>query len=193
MRHLHLAHRYQRVVLLVVFLGFPVSVVLAEGSPLGVWKLEYRVGDRASTATLTITDDGQGFAGKWESERGTSRISDVRLERGQLTFVRTLEIGDREIRLTFEGTVLAGKSRESPGRGDLRGGDSLPFRRGRPASGRAPRLPPGPAVPSIEGEGVEHRQDPDRRLRRIGRCATLHVPGVSRRDGAAGELGSRGA
>ena len=109
MRHLHLAHRYQRVVLLVVFLGFPVPVVLAEGSPLGVWKLEYRVGDRASTATLTITDDGQGFAGKWESERGTSRISDVRLERGQLTFVRTLEIGDREIRLTFEGTVLAGK------------------------------------------------------------------------------------
>ena len=79
----------------------------AADTPIGTWELKYTIGNRESTATLTITDSAGGFAGKWTSERGESKISAVKFEESELTFLRTLQLGEREIRLKFAGRILA--------------------------------------------------------------------------------------
>ena len=57
------------------------------------WDLVYAQPNRESTATLTIHHTvGGGLTAQWISEPGTSKISEVKREGDQLTFVRTLDL-----------------------------------------------------------------------------------------------------
>ncbi len=68
------------------------------------WDLVYSQPNRQATATLTIhrTADG-GLAAHWVSEPGTSKISQVKHEGNQLSFVRTLELRRGTFVTTFVG------------------------------------------------------------------------------------------
>ena len=73
---------------------------------VGSWAMKITAGEREFTGTLTITADKEGkLSGKWKSSRGESDVQDVKYERGQLTFKRTINTGDNSWESTFEGTI----------------------------------------------------------------------------------------
>jgi hypothetical protein len=72
----------------------------------GEWQMNVMMPAREIVEKLTITKNADGtLAGKWEAQRGENTISDVKFEGGKLTFTRTGKFGDREITMTFAGTV----------------------------------------------------------------------------------------
>ena len=77
----------------------------------------------------------------------------------------------------------AGPAREVPGSGHLGGRDQLPALAARPLPGPDARRRPGRAVPPVEGEGVEHRPEPHRGHRRLGRRGHLAVARLPGRPG----------
>ena len=78
---------------------------------VGNWEIKYKVGDREITATVVITADKEGKLNvDWKSKGAQTEISDVKYERGKLTFKRKTKVGERQFDSTFEGT---------PGRGGM--------------------------------------------------------------------------
>ncbi|MBN1507456.1 MAG: hypothetical protein JW955_11450 [Sedimentisphaerales bacterium] len=76
----------------------------------GVWDLKYAVRDRDMTAKLTVSEKPDGaLDAKWVSERGESVVSNVQFQEGKLTFDRTVNFNDREMNMTFVGTVQGDK------------------------------------------------------------------------------------
>jgi hypothetical protein len=73
---------------------------------VGSWQMSVNMPARDNVEKLTITkgDDG-ALAGKWESRRGESKISNIKFEAGKLTFLRTNDFGGRIMEAEFEGTV----------------------------------------------------------------------------------------
>ncbi len=85
-----------------------VEGVRAPRAPRGVgqWEMKFKLGEREVVSTLVITADEEGgLAGQWKSQRGESSLSDVQLERNNLTFKRTSRFQDREMVSTFEGAM----------------------------------------------------------------------------------------
>jgi len=77
---------------------------------VGVWDLAYSIGDRDVTAKLTVSEKPDGtLDAKWASQMGESKISNVKLQNGKLTFDRTVSFNDQEFTLTFEGTAQGNK------------------------------------------------------------------------------------
>ncbi|MFC1764448.1 hypothetical protein ACFL6U_20560 [Planctomycetota bacterium] len=73
---------------------------------VGTWEMKYKRGERDITAKLIIKADAEGnLSGEWPSERGASTISDLTLERRDLTFKRTMKREDQEYVSTFTGTL----------------------------------------------------------------------------------------
>ncbi|MBN1805122.1 MAG: hypothetical protein JW837_07725 [Sedimentisphaerales bacterium] len=73
---------------------------------VGNWELNYKIGDRDITSKLIIkVDKENNLTGQWESQRGESEITDIKYERGNLTFKRISTFQDRKMEMTFEGTV----------------------------------------------------------------------------------------
>jgi len=73
---------------------------------VGTWETKTKVGQREYEGTLIITADKDGrLTAKWQSQRVKHEITDVRYERGKLTFKRTSTMDDRRWESTFEGTV----------------------------------------------------------------------------------------
>lgn len=73
---------------------------------VGSWAMKIKVGEREYTGTLTIVADKEGkLSGKWKSSRGESDVQDLKYERGQLTFKRTINAGDNSWESTFEGRI----------------------------------------------------------------------------------------
>jgi hypothetical protein len=73
---------------------------------VGSWELKYKFGDREITSTLVVKVDKEGnLTGQWQGRRGESAVTDLRYERGKLTFKRTSTYQDRKREYTFEGTV----------------------------------------------------------------------------------------
>lgn len=74
----------------------------------GQWAVKYNMGDREVTGTLIISADAEGnLTAKWPSDRFETTISDVVLERRDLSFKRTVKFNDREFASTFQGTLQA--------------------------------------------------------------------------------------
>jgi hypothetical protein len=72
----------------------------------GTWEMNYKIGDREITSTLVLKVDKEGnLTGEWKSSMGEHAISDVKYERGTLTFKRTSKFQDRQFESTFEGTI----------------------------------------------------------------------------------------
>jgi hypothetical protein len=73
---------------------------------VGHWAMTTKMGEREFTSTLVITADKErNLSGKWESRRGESAITDLTLDRRELSFKRTMSWQDREFVLNFTGTL----------------------------------------------------------------------------------------
>jgi hypothetical protein len=73
---------------------------------VGSWQMKYKVGEREITGTLVIkADKERNLSAKWQSERGENKITDLKYERGNLSFKRTSKFGERQFESTFEGTL----------------------------------------------------------------------------------------
>jgi len=73
---------------------------------VGTWEVKFRIGDREITSRLIIKADKQGkLSAEWPSERIENRISEVKYERGRLTFKRSSKMQDRQWESTFEGNI----------------------------------------------------------------------------------------
>ena len=85
-----------------------------KADPVGTWKCEYEIGDMKRTATLTIKKDGDKLAGtmSWPDQKET-KLKDVKLKDGELTFSAVREFMDNKItieyKLTITGDKLKGK------------------------------------------------------------------------------------
>jgi hypothetical protein len=80
----------------------------APRTPRGVggWEMKIKAGEREYTGTLTITSDKEGnLSGTWKSDRGESKVSDVKYENRILTFKRVIERDSGQMDMAFEGTV----------------------------------------------------------------------------------------
>ena len=73
---------------------------------VGSWEMKYKIGEREITGTLVIkADKERNLTGQWQSQRGENVITDLKYERGNLSFKRTSKYGDRQRESTFEGTL----------------------------------------------------------------------------------------
>jgi hypothetical protein len=73
---------------------------------VGSWEMKYKIGDREITGTLIIkADKERNLTGQWKSQRGEHEISDLKYERGNLSYKRTSKFGDRQWESTFEGNI----------------------------------------------------------------------------------------
>ena len=72
----------------------------------GNWELKYKVGERDVTSVLAIGIDKEGeLTAEWKSEWGEHEITNLKFERGALSFTRKSKMGDREFESTFEGNI----------------------------------------------------------------------------------------
>jgi len=77
---------------------------------VGVWDLNYKIGDRDMTAKLTVSQKPEGSLGaKWVTERGESTISNVQFQGGKLAFDRVTSFNGNEFKSTFEGAAQGDK------------------------------------------------------------------------------------
>ena len=94
--------------------GLAVALEDRKGDPVGTWKCEYEIGGQQRTSTLTIKKDGDKLAGtmSWPDQKET-KLKDVELKDGDLTFSAERKIGDNtftvEYKLTITGDKLKGK------------------------------------------------------------------------------------
>jgi len=73
---------------------------------VGSWEMKYKIREREITGTLVIkADKERNLTGQWKSQRGESEITDLKYERGNLSFKRTSKFGDRQWESTFEGNI----------------------------------------------------------------------------------------
>ena len=85
-----------------------------KADPIGTWKCEYEIGGQKRTSTLTIKKDGDKIAGmmSWPDQKET-KLKDLKLKDGTLTFSAVRKIMDNEIKveykLTLDGDKLKGK------------------------------------------------------------------------------------
>src|SRR6516162_3404210 len=82
--------------------------------PIGTWKCEYEIGGQQRTCTLKVKKDGDNLTGTmtWPDQDET-KVKDLKLKDGTLTFSAVRKIMDNEItvdyKLTLDGDKLKGK------------------------------------------------------------------------------------
>ena len=82
--------------------------------PVGTWQCSYEIGGQQRTSTLTITKEGDAFAGtmSWPDQKD-EKLKDPKFKDGKLTFSAVRKFMDNEIpidyTLTIEGDNLKGK------------------------------------------------------------------------------------
>jgi hypothetical protein len=73
---------------------------------VGSWEMKYKIGEREISGTLVIkADKERNLTAQWKSQRGENAITDLKYERGNLSFKRTSKYGDRQWESTFEGNI----------------------------------------------------------------------------------------
>ena len=73
---------------------------------VGSWDMKIKVGETERTGILTITADKEGnLNGMWKSDRGESKLTNVKYQDRKLTFDRVIEREGMRLELAFEGTV----------------------------------------------------------------------------------------
>src|SRR5947209_1022447 len=85
-----------------------------KADPVGTWKCEYKIGDQKRTSELTVKKDGDKLTATmtWPDQKET-KLKDVKLKDGTLTFSAVRKFMDNEIpveyKLTIDGDKLKGK------------------------------------------------------------------------------------
>lgn len=73
---------------------------------VGSWQMKFKVAERDMTTTLIVkVDKEDNLSAEWQSQWGEHSISDVKYERGNLSFKRKSTFGDRQLESTFTGTI----------------------------------------------------------------------------------------
>ncbi len=86
--------------------SFTGTRIIAKPPCVGVWLIQTGPPDRQRTSELIITQNDKGkLEGKWVSQRGESEISNLKCEKGKLSFERIRKFDDREMKTTFAGRV----------------------------------------------------------------------------------------
>ena len=100
----------------VLVLGLCGLAVAADekADPVGTWKCAYEVGGQKREATLAIKKDGDKLTGTmtWQDKK-ESKLKDVKLKDGELTFTAERELKDMKLtigyKLKVEKDTLNGK------------------------------------------------------------------------------------
>ena len=81
-----------------------------KADPVGTWKCEYEIGGQKRTSTLTIKKDGDKHAGtmSWPDQKET-KLKDVKLKDGDLTFSAVRVFMDNKFPLDFKLTIAGDK------------------------------------------------------------------------------------
>jgi hypothetical protein len=79
-------------------------VTWADDGFIGQWTIKQEFQGRERVSTLTIGEN----SGTWESRRGTSELSKVKIMDGKLTFSRTFKREGREFSIDCEATIVNG-------------------------------------------------------------------------------------
>ncbi len=86
--------------------GLMVSAgAFAQDGFAGKWTVTQERQGQQRVSTLTIGEN----SGTWESERGTSELSNVKIENGKLTFSRVFERDGQEFSMEHAATIVDGK------------------------------------------------------------------------------------
>ncbi len=73
---------------------------------VGSWDVKIKIGETERTGLLTITADKEGnLNGMWKSQRGESKLADVKYADRKLTFTRVFERNGNRMEFAFEGTL----------------------------------------------------------------------------------------
>jgi hypothetical protein len=85
-----------------------------KANPVGTWKCEYEIGGQKRESTLVIKKDGDRLTGTmtWQDKQ-ESKLKDVKLKDGELTFSAEREIMEMKFTIKYtmkvEGDKLKGK------------------------------------------------------------------------------------
>ena len=81
-----------------------------KADPVGTWKCEYEIGGQKRMSTLTIKKDGDKLAGtmSWPDQKET-KLKDVKLKDGDLTFSAVRELMDNKITVEYKFTITGDK------------------------------------------------------------------------------------
>jgi hypothetical protein len=106
----------------------------AGGMAAGTWQLSFNLGDRTSTATLVLNQEGERLSGTITSEVGEAPITDGTIgANGNLHFRTSIPMGAQSFEGIFDGSVTGA---EMTGTAQVAGSGAIPF------TGR--RSPPPP-------------------------------------------------
>jgi hypothetical protein len=128
--------------------GQPAAV--GGGMAAGTWQLSFNLGDRTSTATLLVTQEGERLSGKITSEIGEAPITDGRIgANGNVHFRTSIPMGSQTFEAIFDGSITGA---EMSGTAQVAGSGAIPFTGRRAlenADDREPvRRPPPPPTAS---------------------------------------------
>ena len=77
---------------------------------MGKWELTMDFNGRIVNSKLAITKDKEGkLGGTWESQRGKSKLEDVKVKEGELTFARTMNRQGTEFTISSKAKIKDGK------------------------------------------------------------------------------------
>jgi hypothetical protein len=73
-----------------------------KADPVGTWKCEYEIGGQKRESTLVVKKDGDKLAGTmtWQDKK-ESKLTDVKLKDGELTFAAEREIMDQKFTIKY--------------------------------------------------------------------------------------------
>ena len=106
----------------------------AGGIAAGTWQLSFNLGDRTSTATLVLSQEGERLSGTITSEIGAAPITDGTIgANGNVHFRTSIPMGTQSFEGIFDGSITGA---EMAGTAQVAGSGAIPF------TGR--RSPPPP-------------------------------------------------
>ncbi len=114
--------------------GTPQTTPSAGGIAVGTWALTFNLGDRTSSATLTLTQEGERLAGAISSELGEAAITDGSIgANGNVHFRTSIPMGAQTFEAIFDGSITGA---EMAGTAQVAGTGAIPFtgRRSPPPS-----------------------------------------------------------
>ena len=122
----------------------PADAAMAAGS----WQLSFNLGDRTTTATLTLLQEGERLSGKIASEIGEAPITDGRIgANGNIHFRTSIPMGAQTFEGIFDGSITGS---EMTGTAQVAGSGAIPF------TGRRTASPPPDALPSASQPGTRN-------------------------------------
>ena len=121
----------------------------ADGIAVGTWQLSFNLGDRTSTARLTLAQEGERVTGTISSELGEAAVADGRIgANGNLHFRTSIPMGAQTFEAIFDGSITGA---EMTGYAQVAGSGAIPFT-GR----RSPPPPPNEAYELASQSGTRN-------------------------------------